>query len=159
MKSLFYYNWQVRDEWFKALETVPDTELWRERNGGLGSFLKTMLHLIDVEYSWVRAVNNETDIPIQMDEYKDLKSVKELSDRLRMELRVFIEQWQDEMEYEQVTSSWGGETFYKSEIMRHVIVHEVHHVGQLSIWAKEIGIPVVSANFIDRDLMKPSTVR
>ncbi|WP_276575678.1 DinB family protein, partial [Bacillus cereus group sp. BfR-BA-01524] len=25
------------------------------------------------------------------------------------------------------------------EIIRHVIVHEIHHIGQLSIWAREIG--------------------
>ncbi|WP_243840759.1 DinB family protein [Paenisporosarcina antarctica] len=23
--------------------------------------------------------------------------------------------------------------------MRHVIAHEIHHVGQMSVWAREIG--------------------
>lgn len=158
MKTLFYYNWQVRDEWFRNLDTVPVVELTRERKGGLGSILRTLLHLIDVEYSWVRVIKGEEDFPIPMDDYKDLRSVKELSDRLRTELLAFIEQWDDDMEYEQVTSSWSGETYYKGEILRHIIVHEVHHVGQLSVWAKEIGISVASANFIDRDLLKKDAV-
>lgn len=31
-----------------------------------------------------------------------------------------------------VTDTWG-------EIMRHVIAHEIHHVGQISVWAREEG--------------------
>jgi len=44
-------------------------------------------------------------------------------------------------------------TYYKGEILRHIIVHEIHHIGQLSSWSKEIGIPVVSSNFVGRDLI------
>ncbi len=44
-----------------------------------------------------------------------------------------------------VTDTWG-------EIIRHIIAHEIHHIGQLSIWAREIGKKPVSANFIGRGL-------
>lgn len=44
-----------------------------------------------------------------------------------------------------VTDTWG-------EVMRHVIAHEIHHIGQLSIWARELGIKPVSANVIGRGL-------
>ena len=30
------------------------------------------------------------------------------------------------------TDSWG-------EVMQHVIAHEIHHMGQLSVWARELG--------------------
>ncbi len=40
-----------------------------------------------------------------------------------------------------VTDTWG-------EIMRHTIAHEIHHIGQLSIWARELGRKPVSANLI-----------
>lgn len=36
--------------------------------------------------------------------------------------------------------------------MRHVIAHEIHHVGQLSVWAREMGRQPVTANLIGRGL-------
>ena len=45
-----------------------------------------------------------------------------------------------------VTDAWG-------EIMRHIIAHEIHHIGQLSVWAREIGKKPVSASAIGRGLM------
>ena len=38
------------------------------------------------------------------------------------------------------------------EIIRHTIAHEIHHIGQLSIWAREMGKAPVSANLIRRGL-------
>ncbi|SFB22860.1 DinB family protein [Lentibacillus halodurans] len=48
----------------------------------------------------------------------------------------------------------SGETinFRYGEIMRHVIAHEIHHIGQLSVWACEIGKKPVNANLIGRGL-------
>lgn len=36
--------------------------------------------------------------------------------------------------------------------MRHVIVHEIHHIGQISVWVRELGYEPVSANLIGRGL-------
>lgn len=44
--------------------------------------------------------------------------------------------------------TWG-------EALRHVIVHEIHHVGHLSVWAREVGKKPASANLIGRGLMPP----
>lgn len=154
MKTLFYYNWQIRDEWFQVFEQIPAIELSRDRNAGVGSILKTLFHIIDVEYSWIRAIKNESDITFQFEDYNNLKSLRILSEKIRSEIKEFIDNWSNEMEYESVTPSWMDKTFYKGEILRHILVHEIHHIGQLSIWSKELGITVVSSNFIGRELME-----
>jgi len=154
MKSLFYYNWLIRDEWLQVLEPISEIELLRDRNAGVGSFLQTIFHILDVEYSWIRAIKNEADIIFQFEDYKDIHSMKKLSQKWRIEINEFINSWSNEMEYETVKPSWMDKTFFKGEILRHILVHEIHHIGQLSIWAKEIGIEVVSSNFIGRELMK-----
>ena len=66
VKPLFHYNWQIRDEWFQCLELVPNSELMKERNTGVGSIFKTLFHIIDVEYSWIRALQNKTDLSFDM---------------------------------------------------------------------------------------------
>ncbi|WP_430765050.1 DinB family protein, partial [Rhizobium sp. BR 315] len=49
MYSLFQYNWQVRDEWLKWCETLPEAELLQKRTGGVQGILVTLVHIIDVE--------------------------------------------------------------------------------------------------------------
>jgi uncharacterized damage-inducible protein DinB len=42
--------------------------------------------------------------------------------------------------------------FYKEEVLHHVLVHEIHHIGQLSVWARELNLEPVSANLLGREL-------
>ncbi|SFM18468.1 Uncharacterized damage-inducible protein DinB (forms a four-helix bundle) [Paenibacillus sp. 1_12] len=153
MKTLFTYNWQVRDEWLQAFESISEVELLRDRKAGVGSILKTLFHIIDVEYSWIRAIKNEPDLALQYHEHNNLKYIRNLSDKLRLENKELIDHWSTHMEFEVVKPSWMDKSFYKGEILRHIVVHEIHHVGQLSIWSKELGIQAVSSNFIGREFM------
>ncbi|MFF0829136.1 DinB family protein [Brevibacillus sp. NPDC003359] len=150
MKMFFQYNWQVRDEWMEWCKQLSPDELLRERTGGAGTILYTLFHITDVEYSWLRGVQGKPDIQVSYEDYKSLEKVKELSDAWRVELRDFIEHWSDEMENEPVKVAWDDEVYTKGELLRHVIAHEIHHMGQLSIWARDLGITPVSANVIGR---------
>lgn len=44
------------------------------------------------------------------------------------------------------------DNFTYGEVLRHVIAHEIQHIGQLSVWARELGREPVSANLIGRKL-------
>lgn len=57
--TLFRYNWQVRDDWFKWCEQLSEGELLRKRVGGVGSILETLFHIVDVEYSWINALQEK----------------------------------------------------------------------------------------------------
>ncbi|TYP70708.1 DinB family protein [Paenibacillus methanolicus] len=148
MQSLFRYNWIVRDEWFELLRQLPEEELTRTRMGGVGSFLRTMAHIVDVEDSWLRGLRGLPDEPFDYDRYPTLEDAKAFSDMCRPGVEDFVNAWMDEMENEML------EQFAFGEVMRHVIAHEIHHIGQLSIWAREIGLKPPSANFIGRGLAK-----
>lgn len=150
----FQYNWQVRDEWMEWCKQLSPEQLLNERTGGAGTILYTLFHIADVEYSWLRGVQGKPDIQVSYEAYKSLEKVVELSDSWRAELREFIDNWTDEMEDEPVKVAWDEEVYTKGELLRHVIAHEIHHMGQLSIWARELGIAPVSANVIGRGLAK-----
>ncbi|AWX58209.1 DUF664 domain-containing protein [Brevibacillus brevis] len=154
MKMFFQYNWQVRDEWMVWCKQLPPEELLREQTGGAGTILYTLFHIADVEYSWLRGVQGKPDIQVAFETYKTLEKIKELSNAWRVELIDFIENWSEEMENESVKVAWDDEVYTKGELLRHVIAHEIHHMGQLSIWARELGIPPVSANVIGRGLAR-----
>ena len=69
MYNLFQYNWQVRDDWFKWCEQLSKEELLRKRIGGVGSILETLFHIVDVEYSWINALQEKKMV------HRSLKSI------------------------------------------------------------------------------------
>lgn len=149
---LFQYNWQVREEWLQWCRGISESELTKERAGGMGSFRLTLLHIIDVEYSWFRAHMGKPDIEIDLASYYTIDEIEDLSNKLQQENREYLSEWTHDIENQMVYASWLNQSFTKGEIIRHIIVHEIHHIGQLSIWAREMEMKPVSANFIDRGL-------
>lgn len=154
MIHLFNYNWVVRDEWLDLCRQVSYEELIRERVGGVGSILKTIFHVVDVEYSWIQALDGKSDPEPKYKDYMTLELVHKLSSDYRKEIKYFLNKWSSDMEYKEIIVPWSDQVYYYGEVLRHVIAHEIHHIGQMSVWVKELGIKPVSANFIERGLIK-----
>lgn len=155
MLKLFEYNWQVRQDWFDWCEGLSEEQLLERRAGGHGSILETLYHVVDVEHGWIGLLQGRTlEDPI-VPESASIRTLREISDRCHAEIAPFFERWTSEMETRILEDRNGAgelEYFRYGEIMRHVIAHEIHHVGQLSVWAREIGKRPVTANFIRRGL-------
>ncbi|MES9729385.1 DinB family protein, partial [Bacillus safensis] len=114
--------------------------------------LYTLFHIIDVEYSWLRAIQGKEDVVLNFDDYKSLTKVKTLSSSLRHEIVEILKFHLDEKQDRIVTVPWDEDEYTKNEILHHIIAHEIHHIGQLSVWAREKELTPVSANFIGRKL-------
>ena len=151
----FQYNWLVREDWYQWCERLSEEELLCKRAGGVGSILETLFHIADVEWSWIRLLQGKPDFQEKFENYATLEKVRLLDSTFRMEVEAFVNDWNDTMEsrilYDTLSDgrieqdTWG-------EVIRHVIAHEIHHIGQLSIWARELGEKPVSANVIGRGL-------
>lgn len=156
MQKLFEYNWQVRKDWFDWCETVDPEELMKKRTGGLGYILPTLYHIVAVEYGWICGGLQEQEINIpSFDQVACLHDVKAFSERCHVEIAPFVYDWKDALENKMmidITDDGEREAHAYGEVMRHVIAHEIHHVGQLSIWSREIGKKPVNANLIGREL-------
>ena len=150
--KFFKYNWQVRDEWINWCNQLTSRELLKARIGGVESILYTLFHIIDVEYSWIRAIQGKEDILFDFEDYKTLEKIKTLSNTLRYEIFEFLKTDLDGEHDRFIKVHWDEDEYTKDEILHHIIAHEIHHIGQLSVWAREIGLTPVSANFIGREL-------
>lgn len=156
MQALFQYNWLIREDWYQWCEGVEEEELLLARTGGVGGILHTLFHIIDVEWSWIRILQGKPDFQESFEEYNSLQKVKELDAKFRVEVEEFVRNWDASMENNLLHDSLPDgrvETFIWGEVMRHVIAHEIHHIGQISVWAREIGKKPVSANFIRRGII------
>jgi uncharacterized damage-inducible protein DinB len=159
LQTMFRYNWLVREELYRWCEDVSEEELLRNRSGGVGGILHTLFHIVDVEWSWIRSLQGKSDFQESFESYRSLEKVRKLDTAFRPEVEDFVRSWDVSMEsrplYDTrpdgsvVIDAWG-------EVMRHVIAHEIHHVGQLSIWAREVGKKPVSANVIGKGLINVS---
>lgn len=52
--------------------------------------LETLFHIVDVEYSWISALQGEEDSEPQFKDYQSIQKVKALSDLYKRELEVFF---------------------------------------------------------------------
>ncbi|MGG0667225.1 DinB family protein [Lederbergia citrisecunda] len=148
MNKFFEYNWAVRDEWFKWCNHLSTQELLKQRSGGVGGILYTLFHITDVEYSWIRGIKGKEDVVFQFADYNTFEKVKSLSDNLRSELALFLIKGLDGLKDSIVRIPWDEEEYAVDEILHHIIAHEIHHIGQLSIWSRELEKQPISANFI-----------
>ncbi|WP_458119302.1 DinB family protein [Paenibacillus sp. Z6-24] len=155
MEMLFRYNWQVRQEWMDWCRQLPTSELIRQRTGGVGSILKTLIHIVDVEHSWLCDLQGKPDQSELFQTVDSLEQIIDLSDRFQPEISRYVSEWTPEMEQQilqAVQKDGSPEQYTYGEVMRHVIAHEIHHMGQLSVWSRELGREPVSANLIRRGL-------
>ncbi len=155
MKSFFEYNWQVRAEWFDILSNISSEELYKKRVGGVGSIAYTLFHIIDVEYCWIHELQQRVVAPFEFDDCQNLGDIAALSAQLRPAVQSFVYNWQQDMELIRMNfydDDNNIEQFAMGEVMQHVIAHEIHHIGQLSIWARAIGFKPPSSNLIRRGL-------
>jgi uncharacterized damage-inducible protein DinB len=152
---MFKYNWAVREDWFKWCEEISESDLLEKRAGGVGGILHTLFHIVDVEWSWVRTLQGKSDFNESFEEHSSIRQVRELEAAFRPEVEAFVRNWNGSMENREFRDVMpdGRETLDTwGEVMRHMIAHEIHHVGQLSVWSREIGKQPVSANLIGRRL-------
>jgi uncharacterized damage-inducible protein DinB len=158
MIKLFEYNWQVRNDWFNWCETVSREELMKQRIGGIGYILPTLYHIIAVEYGWICGGIQERPIDIpSFEEVASLQQIKDFSARCHTEVAPFVYAWDDSLEDRimlDILDDGTQEAHPFGEVLRHVIAHEIHHIGQLSIWSREIGKEPVTANLIGRGLFR-----
>jgi uncharacterized damage-inducible protein DinB len=156
LKYFFEYNWQIRDEWFDISKSISKEELYAERTGGMKSFAQTFFHIIKVEYDWICDLQEKPISEEKFNDFRDFESIIALSKKFRLEIIDFIKQWNSELENKILSIDFGGGNgIYCTygEAMRHIIAHEIHHIGQLSIWAREVGLEPVNANFIHRGII------
>ncbi|MFJ7637970.1 DinB family protein [Peribacillus sp. NPDC097225] len=150
---MFLYNWQVREDWFKWCESLSIEELRAERVGGMGSILKNLVHIIDCELIWTNHMLQEPiDYP-EKDTISDLKDVIKFSHFTKT---VTEKSLHDSTDFEKrnikINSKNGTTyTFTCAKILLHIITHEIHHIGQLSIWSREMGLIPISSDLIIRD--------
>ena len=82
----------------------------------LGDILETLFHIVDVEYSWISALQEKEDNEPQFKDYQSIKKVKALSDSYRRELEEFLQIWSGDLEYKILKASWTENIYIRRSV-------------------------------------------
>ncbi|WP_053366292.1 DinB family protein [Bacillus sp. FJAT-27245] len=152
---LFEYNWMIREKWFNWCKEISEEELVKERNGGYKGFLHTLFHIVDVEQRWIRGLSHEKPIMYHFTDYNSLNAIINLSNQTKECTSNFLKNYtsiRDSDVLSAVNKIGEKVSHHYIEVLLHLSIHEVHHIGQLSVWARELGKEPVSANLIGLNL-------
>lgn len=136
---------------------ISEEELLKERIGGYKGILYTLFHIVDVEQRWVNGISFEEPKVLSFEDYKNLDSIIKFSSDTKTKTLNYLENL-NPSSYHNVLSATNKKgdkvSHYYIEVLLHIAVHEVHHIGQLSVWARELGKEPITANLIGLDLFK-----
>ena len=155
MKDLFQYNWDVREDWFTWCESLSEEEFNQERLGGMKSFRETLIHIVDCELLWLNTLLGEKIQYESRETLYHLEEIKQYSASIQLQTEAFIanvEHGDDERIIEVTRRDGSVLHFSQKKVVAHMITHEIHHIGQLSVWAREIGLKPVSSDLIIRNI-------
>lgn len=148
--SSLQYSWHVRNSWLRWCKSIPMTELMKRRIGGQGSILETLLHIIDVENSWINAIRGKNDVPLTIQDHNTLASVEEISAQTIKMTDTFIRVELPHLQIDkEIIVSWDDSNYSIDSILHHIIFHSVHHMGQLSIWARQMNRAPVDISYLN----------
>ncbi|MCM3570868.1 DinB family protein [Neobacillus mesonae] len=126
----------IREDWYRWCEELSEEELLQNQTGGSGSILHTLFHIVDVEWSWIRLLQSKNDSQESFDKYISLNRVRNLDAEFHLEVENFVNNYDAGMEnqlFYDTLPDGRVVTDTRGEVMRHIIAHEIHHIGQLSI--------------------------
>ena len=156
MIDMFMYNWQIREEWFGWCETLSTEELVKKRTGGMGSILHNLYHVIDCEQLWINQMQGTPVIENDSKNITTLNDVKTFSDLTKPVTLNFIKSYKREgNEKVLVLKRKDGSTtsLPHDKVLGHIFTHEIHHIGQISVWSRDIGLKPVSSDLVFRELV------
>ncbi|MGR3765968.1 DinB family protein [Rossellomorea sp. NS-SX7] len=153
MQDLFFYNWEVRDEWMEWCKEVSDNKLIDIKSEDMQNIIKTLFHLIYNEQHWMSSIKEEPDlIQINKDFIPTIEEVLEYSRYTRPFVKAFIDKYQFMSNTNQKEDSTGF-PYPLNNKMHQLVIQEVHHIGEISIWASNLGYAPVETDIIDNRIL------
>jgi uncharacterized damage-inducible protein DinB len=131
-----YRHWaQVRDDLFTTIDMFNDEELTFAPFKGSWPVGQIMLHIADCEDNWLYGVVQHQIEPwifYNLSDYPRRKEIKRLLTRAHHRTIPFLDTL-EESDLERKFTTPDGEPYRLGWIIWHVLEHEIHHRGELSL--------------------------
>jgi len=126
----------VRSKLMETIEKFGDTDLEFEAFAGAYSVRQLMLHIAheelgEVQHGITYALTAWPD-DFAVDKYVTIAAIKRKLDEVHSQTLAFLRSLDDGSLAETVETPWGS-SGTREELLGHVLEHEIHHRGELSL--------------------------
>lgn len=133
----YFGHWkQVRRELLETLDKFSIEELDLKPFEGAWTVRETSLHIADTEDGWLRyIVRREIDEwppEFDLEAYPDVDSIKRTLNDVHAQTETYLRKLGMEDLSHQIDAPWGAQIAL-GWIIWHVLEHEIHHRGELSL--------------------------
>lgn len=127
---------RIRRGLIDTIERFGDDELDYVATENGYSVRQIILHIAqeergEIQYGITRSLDRFPD-PYDQQSFPTIDSLKGLLDSVHLETTQFLESLDDEELSNDIEAQWGG-TYPLIDMVLHVIEHEIHHRGELSL--------------------------
>lgn len=142
--GLVFGHWsQVRQDLLATIDKFENQELtWRPFEGSMSAG-RIMLHIADAEEGWFRYVvtGQRDDWPDDyvLENYPTKAAIKALLTEVHDETVAFLDTLEAGDLQKRIAAPWNDSTFSLGWIIWHVLEHEIHHRGELSLMLGLLG--------------------
>lgn len=143
LQNLFEYSYWANRHLFDVLTQLTDEEFVRPVAGSYGSVRNTMVHTVSAEWGWLDRCGGRPRGPsLKSDDYPTVASVRERWQEVEGHVRSFLSALRDDdldRKVEWALGSGPAHTSTLSDLLQHVIVHGIHHRGQVALLLRLLG--------------------
>lgn len=141
-EKIFKHWNEIRSDLGETIRKFGETDLVLEPFPGSWTVGQIMLHIADAEDGWMRYVVTgeleEWPEPYKLENYPDIPAILGLLKEVHQRTLTYLAGLSEEDLDLIITAPWGGK-FTLLWILWHMIEHEIHHRGELSLILGTLG--------------------
>ena len=134
--KLFAHWQQIRSGLITTIDQFSDAELTYQPFDGVWAVGHIMLHIAGAEDGWLRFVLtrelDEWPDHYKLNNFRDKLAIKQVLERVHNHMVNYLSTLQEADLSRTIIAPWGDE-FQISWVLWHVLEHEIHHRGELSL--------------------------
>lgn len=145
-----YHNW-ANEQLVATAEKMPLDQLMGGQRLSQGTAFETLRHMLDVDWSWRLACNNEpaTNVLWELVPLEDLAALKAYW-RGEADLLVnFVRGLSDEDLEREIVPSWGKQPFKVKHVITHIVDHGANHRSELGWYFTKVCCSPGDIGFMD----------
>ena len=152
LARLYDYSSWANQRILAACRQLSPDEFTQSVAGSYGSVRNTFVHTLSAEWGWLeRCGGPPRGARLVAEDFPTLESVAEVWGRVETSMRAYLAGLDDASAAEEVTFTLGAgpaQTATRGDLLTHVVVHAVHHRGQVSLLIRELGYAPGNVDFL-----------
>jgi uncharacterized damage-inducible protein DinB len=148
IRKLFDYHFaSIHKLWDRAVDHLDDDQFSQEVKGYGGSVHRQLVHMSDIDRSWISVLAGEEWLGTQdHTNFPDKESVRAYAEQSEALVRGYLERLNDETLTE-IFSKWGKE-LQVWEVLIHMIGHGIDHRSLLLTMLNQLGVETFEQDYV-----------